>query len=242
MELKIGQCSLQGVRDSNEDALQVMVCPTATLCVVADGGPAGGRLASETAVSVLCRLLNGKLQIQQDRETVRAAIRSGLIQAHDSLLALQAQEPSLRGLGSTVVLAVWSGGPDLFVVGLGDSRAYLVRGFQIEQLTTDHSGAGSVQAVTVTPEESVTWARSWLYRYLGCSEISSWPEVRVIQVQTGDRCLLCTDGLHGAVDDQELLRFIKEHPDPQHCAEALCQLALERGSRDNVSCIVVAVE
>src|SRR5438445_94637 len=66
-------------------------------------------------------------------------------------------------------------------------------------------------------------------------------EVKVAQLQGGDRFLLCTDGLSGVVADEQLLSFIKEKTDVQECADGLGQLALDAGSRDNVSCIVIEV-
>ena len=69
------------------------------------------------------------------------------------------------------------------------------------------------------------------------------PEVRVEALHAGDKFLLCTDGLSGPVPDSMLLGFIQAHPDVQECADGLGQLALDQGSRDNVSCIVIeAVE
>jgi PPM family protein phosphatase len=65
--------------------------------------------------------------------------------------------------------------------------------------------------------------------------------VKALTIQPGDTILLCTDGLSGVVPDDKLLGFAQEHPDAQQCAEGLGQLALDNGSRDNVSCIVITV-
>lgn len=226
MELKIGSCSEIATREFNEDALQIDVSQTATVCVVADGMgfDVTEAVSSRKAASVLCRMLNRNLRIGQNRDVVRATILNSLIQAHEELLILPGSS------GTTVVLAVWNGGPEMFVVGVGDSRAYLIRNSLIEQLTQDDS-----LALLAAGRRAVLW------RYLGCRDVQQWPEVRAVPMEVEDRLLLCTDGLHGAVDDQELLRWIHEHPDPQRCAEALCQLALERGARDNISCIVIEV-
>jgi protein phosphatase len=63
----------------------------------------------------------------------------------------------------------------------------------------------------------------------------------VVPLQTGDRFLLCTDGLSGVVADEQLANFIKDQTDMQACADGLCQLALDAGSRDNISCVMVEV-
>ena len=63
----------------------------------------------------------------------------------------------------------------------------------------------------------------------------------MVTLQAGDRFLLCTDGLSGVVSDDQLLAFIKDKTDMQECADGLCQLALDSGSRDNISCVMIEV-
>jgi protein phosphatase len=119
----------------------------------------------------------------------------------------------------------------------------LIRGKKIEQLTVDHSIAQAlVEAKTISATEARTHRyRNVLWKYLGSNEVGEGPEVKVVQLQTGDRFLLCTDGLSGVVSDEQLARYIREHSDVQECADGLGQLALDAGSRDNVSCIVIEV-
>src|SRR5260370_26489016 len=114
-------------------------------------------------------------------------------------------------------------------------------GGEVEQLTIDHSLARAlVENKTITAEEAKEHRfRNYLWKYLGTKEVGEGPEVKPIAVEKGDRFLLCTDGLHGPVPDDKLLQFIQEHPHVQECADGLGQLALEMGSRDNVSCIVI---
>jgi protein phosphatase len=131
----------------------------------------------------------------------------------------------------------------MYITGVGDSRAYMVRDNAIEQLTVDHSLAQAlVEAKTISPEEAREHRfRNVLWKYLGTKEVGEGPEVKLVPVQPGDRFLLCTDGLSGVVTDERLLECIMENQDVQKCADALGQLALDSGSRDNVSCIVVEV-
>src|SRR5205814_4844655 len=98
----------------------------------------------------------------------------------------------------------------------GDSRAYLVRGKRIEQLTVDHSIAQAlVEAKTISAAEAKTHRyRNVLWKYLGSNEVGEGPEVKAIQLQVGDRFLLCTDGLSGVVADDQLGNYLREHPDP----------------------------
>ena len=115
----------------------------------------------------------------------------------------------------------------------------------MDQLTVDHSIAQAlVEAKTISAAEARTHRyRNVLWKYIGSNEVGEGPEVKVVNLQAGDRLLLCTDGLSSFVPDEQMLNFIKEQPDVQECADGLGQLALdtEHNSRDNVSCIVIEV-
>ena len=154
-----------------------------------------------------------------------------------------ALDRDLRNMGTTIVSAIWRKGNDMFIAGVGDSRAYLVRDNQIEQLTIDHSLAQAlVENKTISAAEAREHRfRNVLWKYLGTKEVGEGPEIKGIPLRAGDRFLLCTDGLTGPVSDNQLLEFIQAHPDVQECADGLGQLALDQGSRDNVSCIVIEV-
>ena len=80
-----------------------------------------------------------------------------------------------------------------------------------------------------------------LWKYLGSKEVGEGPEVKVVPIKAGDVFVLCSDGLTGPVNDQQLLQFVESQQDVQACADGLGQLALDNGSRDNVSCIVIEV-
>jgi protein phosphatase len=152
-------------------------------------------------------------------------------------------DKEMKNMGTTVVMAVWRKGNELFITGVGDSRAYLVRAHKISQLTVDHSLAQAlVEAKTISAAEAKEHKfRNVLWKYLGSKEVGDGPEVMIQALQAGDRFLLCTDGLHGVVPDDKLLQFLEAQDDPQGCADGLVQLALDSGSRDNVSCIVIDV-
>ena len=114
---------------------------------------------------------------------------------------------------------------------------------RISQLTTDHSLAQAlVEARTISPEEASDHRfRNVLFKYIGSKEVGTGPDVVVVPTQPGDRFLLCSDGLTGAVPDDQLLSFIRQQPDVQPCADGLAKLALDQGSRDNVSCVIAEV-
>jgi serine/threonine protein phosphatase PrpC len=246
LALNIGKCTLLGnYRENNEDAIDVKQFPELTLCLVADGmgGQAAGEIASKRATEVVPRELKKELPKAGNNEDAKKVIRKAVVQANEEIIAMGALDRDLKNMGTTVVLAVWRKGGEMYVTGVGDSRAYLVRDGGIEQLTVDHSLAQAlVEAKTISPEEAREHRfRNVLWKYLGTKEVGEGPEVKLVPVQSGDRFLLCTDGLTGVVTDEKLAESINEHSDVQKCADALGQLALDSGSRDNVSCIVIEV-
>jgi protein phosphatase len=247
--LMVGKCSLVGnYRENNEDAVDVHEYQEVMTCVVADGmgGQAAGEKASQMATEIIPAELNQRLPQRRSADDIRRAIRRAVVQANEEIIALGQLDREYKNLGTTVVLAVWC--PDfkddcLFVAGVGDSRVYLARSGTIEQLTVDHSLAQAlVEAKTISAEEAREHRfKNVLWKYLGSKEVGDGPDVKVLPVKPGDVLLLCTDGVSGAVPDDQLLAILSQRLEPQACSEALCQAALELGSKDNVSAVVIEV-
>lgn len=246
LALNIGKCTLLGnYRENNEDSLEAKVYPDMTLCIVADGmgGQAAGEIASKRAIEVVPRELRKNLTPTANADEAKSIIRKAVVQANEEIITMGSLDRDLRNMGTTIVLTLWRRGSELYLANLGDSRCYLVRGNNIEQLTIDHSLAQAlVENKTISAAEAKEHRfRNVLWKYLGSKEVGEGPEVKVIPVEPGDRFLLCSDGLTGPVPDSQLLEFIQRTPDVQQCADGLGQLALDNGSRDNVSCIVMEV-
>jgi protein phosphatase len=246
LALNIGKCTLLGnYRENNEDAIEVKQFPDMTVCIVADGmgGQAAGEIASKRAIEVVPRELRKGLAQATTQDQSKTVIRRAIVQANEEIMAMGALDRDLRNMGTTIVLAVWRKGKELFITGVGDSRAYRVREGQITQLTVDHSLAQAlVENKTISAADAKEHRfKNVLWKYLGSKEVGEGPDVKVESVEPGDKFLLCSDGLSGPVADAQLLSYILEHPDVQQCAEGLGQLALDNGSRDNVSCIVIEV-
>ena len=244
--LNIGKCSLLGnYRENNEDSIEVRAFPDLTVGIVADGmgGQAAGEIASKRAVEIIPRELRKNLTAHLNGEGVKTQLRRAIVQANEEIMAMGALDKDMKNMGTTVVMAIWRKGGELFVAGVGDSRAYLIRNKKAQQLTVDHSLAQAlVEAKTISPAEAKDHRfKNVLWKYLGSKEVGEGPDVAALPVQAGDRVLLCSDGLTGVVPDEQLASFISEQKDVQACAEALGQLALDQGSRDNVSCIVIEV-
>jgi protein phosphatase len=207
------------------------------------GGQAAGEIASKRAIEVVPRELKKSDLAEATSEEVRHIIRQAVVKANEEIITMGQLDRDLKNMGTTIVLAVWRKGEELFIAGVGDSRAYLVRDGRIEQLTVDHSLAQAlVENKTISAAEAREHRfRNVLWKYLGTREVGEGPDVKPVPIRPGDRFLLCSDGLSGVVSDDQLLQFISEQPDVQQCADGLGQLALDCGSRDNVSCIVIEV-
>jgi len=247
LALNIGKCTEQGnYRENNEDSIDVKQFPDMTVCLVADGmgGQAAGEVASKRAIEIVPRELKKHLSPAMGNEETKNIVRRAVVQANEEIMAMAALDRELKNMGTTIVATLWRAGSSImYVAGMGDSRVYKLSGRKIEQLTVDHSIAQAlVEAKTISAAEARTHRyRNVLWKYLGSQEVGEGPEVKVIPIQAGDRFLLCSDGLTGVVPDDQLATFIREQADVQECSKALAQLAIEQGSRDNISCIVIDV-
>lgn len=244
--LNIGKCSLLGnYRENNEDSIDVKVFPDLTVAIVADGmgGQQAGEVASKRAVEIIPRELRKNLTAHLNGDGVKAVARRAIVQANEEIMAMGALDKDMKNMGTTVVMAVWRKGGEVHIAGVGDSRCYLIRNKKAQQLTVDHSLAQAlVEARTITPAEAKEHRfRNVLWKYLGSKEVGEGPEVTAVPIQAGDRFLLCTDGLSGVVPDDQLAAEVGAGQDMQQLAERLGQLALDQGSRDNVSCVVFEV-
>src|SRR5712691_1500915 len=181
LALNIGTSTLLGnYRENNEDSLDVKQFPDMTICLVADGmgGQAAGEIASKRAIEIIPRELKKHTVGNDETKTI---IRKAIVQANEEIMAMAALDRDLKNMGTTVVMAVWrKGSAVMYVAGLGDSRAYLIRSKKIEQLTVDHSIAQAlVEAKTISATEAKTHRyRNVLWKYLGSAEVGEGPEVK----------------------------------------------------------------
>jgi protein phosphatase len=170
-------------------------------------------------------------------------MQRALAEANQAIVEAGRSQPQGRRMGTTAVVAVQQAG-QVFVAGLGDSRAYLIRNDRVEQLTVDHSVAQAlVTSGVLKPEEARNspWQHV-LHKFLGCAEMVDGAEVRPFTPQEGDRLVLASDGMTNHVSDEELCAGVKRFPTAQACAEHFVGLALQHGSRDNVTVVVVAFD
>ena len=208
------------------------------LLVVADGmgGHAGGDVASSIAVAALVGL--------DDDEGPDALARlAGAIRgAQDTIMDAVADDAALAGMGTTVT-AILRSGDRLALAHIGDSRAYLLRGGELTQVTTDHTFVQLLVAegrITAAEAENHP-QRSVIMRVLGDVDAAVELDTSVRSAVAGDRWLLCSDGLSGPVSAETIAETMTGEADLGRCAGALVDLALRAGGPDNVTCVVADV-
>ena len=219
------------VRDHNEDSLVVKP----PLFVVADGmgGHAAGEVASEIAVQTIADLAPAG----PDAEALGAAVE----EANAAILKAAREGRGREGMGTTCTAAMLEG-ERLVIAQVGDSRAYLLHQGTLQQLTRDHSlVADMIEAGQITPEEARNHPnRSVITRALG-STPDTRPDLYEINVETGDRLLLCSDGLTTMLHDDEIEAVLARCHDPQRAAAQLVNEAIAAGGYDNVTVVVADV-
>ena len=241
----VGSLSITGnFRGNNEDRLAVD--PDGRFHLVADGmgGQSAGEQASEMAIELIGKGLDKELDFEEiSSETVIETIDRVVTAANTEILALAQLEPRFHNMGTTVVFVIAAGGK-FYAGGIGDSRVYRLRDGSFEQLTTDHSLTQALlDAKTISPEEAITHRyRNVLYRYLGSKEGGEGTSPEVLEPAEGDRFLLCSDGVTDGVDDLTLTGILNDGDDPQKIAEAIVAAALEGGSKDNITAIVLRLD
>ena len=219
------------VRDHNEDSL-IIIPP---LFAVADGmgGHEAGEIASEITVNTLAELAPSHL----DAEGLTAAVEA----ANYNVMKAPRQGIGRDGMGTTLPAAMLEG-ERLLIAQVGDSRAYLLHKGHLQQITRDHSlMADLIEAGQITPEEArVHPNRSVITRAIG-SDIHMRPDIYELNVDAGDRILLCSDGLSSMISNNAIESIMRRQSDAQHCADELVTAALENGGADNVTVVVADV-
>jgi PPM family protein phosphatase len=215
----------------NEDAF---ICEP-PLFAVADG--MGGARAGEIAAGLAATALEEAGSETQGTEGVVALITEANRRIWERSLA----DPQTAGMGTTVTAALVDAGTGTVGIGhVGDSRAYLLRGGELEQLTTDHSlVAELVQSGVLTPEEAERHPqRSAITRALG-TEASVEVDTFTVDGSPGDLFLLCSDGLPVMVAEEDIQAAIEgAGRDPSRSADALVAAANAAGGEDNVTVVL----
>jgi protein phosphatase len=230
-------------RQDNEDAFHVSEAEGLLLVSDGIGGGQAGTLASQAVARVVPLQVGALLAGRPSPAPADAArlLAQAILGAHSLLVGRTRDLPGVRGLGATVAACLLAS-DSVAIAHLGDSRIYLLRRRFLERLTRDHTvatallGAGRITRRQFRRHP----ARNVLTRHVGlegCPE----PETGVLDVQPGDRLLLCTDGLTGMLPEREIGEILRGVPDRTAACRRLVDRANDAGGRDNVTVIVADV-
>jgi serine/threonine protein phosphatase PrpC len=236
-------------RQHNEDSM--LVDPSLGLYVVADGmgGHAAGEVASAKATEVVKQHIGANRQVlkelatnatQQNRSNAAALVELAIQRACSEIYKQAVADSTKRGMGTTLVCLVLSGNKG--VIGhVGDSRVYLVRNGQCHRLTEDHTlVAAQLKAGTISKEQAASSQyRNVITRAVGIQE-SVQVDTLIVEAVPGDTFLLCSDGLHGYLNDDEVAPLVAAVPGKE-LPKKFIALANERGGKDNITAVVIQV-
>jgi protein phosphatase len=245
LRLETGAVSEPGGRDRNQDvAVAVPLGPGGAgrdefLLAVADGmgGHPAGDVASRIAVDAL-----REAQATPPEGDVGLAMKQAYRKANEAVHRAAAGEPAHEGMGTTLTSALLRG-KYATIANVGDSRAYLLRGGGLTQVSRDHSVVAADVAAGRTDAQSARRdpRRNILTHVVGTDAKldSKLPDIFEVTLLPGDRLLLCSDGLHDVLDDVDIQRTLLGS-DAGEAARELVNLAKERGTADNASAVVAA--
>lgn len=230
------QCAARsdvGRRANNEDA----VFASPRLAAVADGvgGAAAGEVASRTVINALVQVDKSRLQGRLDD-----ALAAGIAWGNQTIAFMAGCHAVMAGM-STTLTAVALGDDGYVLANVGDSRTYLLRDGALTRLTRDDSWVQlMIEAGELTPEQARNHPQRSLVVAALDGDPTRTPAMATLEARSGDRLLLCSDGLSDMVDDDALAQALRVGSGAA-CAHRLVELALAAGGRDNVSAVVADV-
>jgi len=252
LQLKVsGKTDVGLVRPGNEDYLHLD--PENHVYAVCDGmgGHQAGEVASMTASQTIRTVFtefggrhldSPTLDIGRTLPPVGERLLKSIRLANRATYNRASENPELTGMGTTIVAVAFEA-DIMSIAHVGDSRAYRLRERDLEPLTRDHSWIAEVQATQglSTEEASSFVGKNVITRALGVRN-NVEVDYRIVKVRAGDKFILCSDGLCGFADDDEIFDVaIKYCDDPDKLTDALVQMANDRGGSDNVTVITIEV-
>jgi protein phosphatase len=250
-----GQTDLGLVRKNNEDSFLIVDLTEGTesagssalnftagerggLLMVADGmgGAEAGEVASRMAVELVCRYLQSERF--DSRETFVANLKNSIERANLNIQQEGQKHEERKGMGTTLTAAGIFGG-ELFFAQVGDSRGYLVRNGSIAQITQDQSlVAHLVASGVLTPEKAkVDRRRNVILQALGAQKQLE-VAISVVELKRGDCAILCSDGLSGKVEAEEIIKILQGSAGADDACAQLIDLAKQRGGEDNITVVI----
>ncbi|MFB2974852.1 PP2C family protein-serine/threonine phosphatase [Microseira sp. BLCC-F43] len=239
------KCRFTGLSDTgclrsvNQDAY--CIDPQGRFFILADGmgGHAGGEEASALAASAIQSYL---VKHWDSPQKSPALLQEAFCQANQAIIQDQQEHPERADMGTTAVVLLFRGEDAPWCAHVGDSRLYRLRQSQLEQITQDHTWVAKALKAGVLSQEQASFHpwRHMLSQCLGREDLAE-VEIQPVQVQAGDRFLLCSDGLTEELSDSAIANLLAA-PLCDNAAIALVEAAKDKGGRDNITVVVVVID
>jgi PPM family protein phosphatase len=228
------------LRSANQDAYYID--PSGRFFVVADGmgGHAGGQEASRIATQAIQTYLEENWNSTAPSPKL---LEQAFLKANQAILQDQRSHPERSDMGTTAVVVIFREEGQPWFAHIGDSRLYRLRGAKLEQMTEDHTWVARAMKVgEITPDQARIhpW-RHVLAQCLGREDLRQI-DAQPLHTQPGDRLLLCSDGLTEELSDQLIASHLKSIRACEKAAAALVNAAKDKGGRDNITVVIVAID
>ncbi len=227
------------IRKINEDSFASYTGNDYSYAIVADGmgGHLAGEIASRMAVDLIGEYIKEHITEDLDHFQVKEVLHQAFLYANNQIYDYSCENESVMGMGTTATMCVVRNGYVIYA-HIGDSRAYMISK-AIKQITRDHSYVQElVKLGQITPEEAKTHPRrNYITRAMGVEK-----DVKAdlgVKTYKGEKILICSDGLHGKLDDSELIEIVNNS---DNSVKELIAKANERGGEDNITAVVMEGE
>lgn len=230
--------TINGKADALPEIREFNSSKKGVILMVSDGmgGAAAGEIASRLAVETVMESM--RLNKQQPASQFIEHLTEALHKANSVIVGHARNNPAMQGMGATATLAGILG-DEVFIGQVGDSRAYLLRGNEIQQITKDQSFVGQlVEAGRITEEEAETHPRRNIILQALGSQDELIVAITAAKICRGDYLLLCSDGMSAMVKKQEMASEIHASSDVKDACNRLVELANQRGGHDNITVIL----
>lgn len=241
--MEVGFKTDKGLRRSNnEDACFVM--KQDRIFIVADGvgGSNSGEIASRTCVSEIAKYVeNHSMRSLSGDDEIESYFRDCLKDVNFKVLELSQRYERNKGMATTVVIA-YVLGDALYIVNVGDSRAYLLRQGMLTQITEDHTYVNTLlKAGLISPEQAAHHEKKNMITRAVGADYTIEADYFKVAIEAGDIALICTDGLYGEVEERELTELLNRDESPGRICDELVAAANRNGGSDNITMVVLKV-
>ena len=239
--MKIATSTQTGRREENQDSLWTgAIDEDVALAIVCDGmgGHNAGSTASALTVSELAKRIKKGYRKVSRANFLRNLMMSSIEAANTIVYESAKENPQMEGRGTTCVAAIIENDV-VYMINVGDSRAYVIRGNEIQQITEDHSVVGNLIAQGKMTEEEAKYhpQRNVITRAVGIKD-TVLADYYEFDIEKGDIILLCSDGLCGYCNEETMVKIVSEH-DIETAVNMLSDTALANGSTDNITVVLI---